>query len=76
MPDLKKTIKEMDFITSVFFDSLLLLKEREPVKPIRGGSGDGSKVWYLCGKCKNCVDTKDGVKYNYCPFCGTQVDWE
>ncbi len=48
----------------------------KPVKPIRGGSGDGSKVWYLCGKCSNCVDDKDGNRDNFCSFCGSPVDWE
>lgn len=48
----------------------------KPVKPIRGGSGDGSKVWYLCGKCSSCVDDKDGNRDNFCSFCGSPVDWE
>ena len=48
----------------------------KPVKPIRCGSGDGSKVWYLCGKCSNCVDDKDGNRDNFCSFCGSPVDWE
>ena len=49
--------------------------DRIPMKPIRGGSGDGSKVWHLCGRCNSCVDTNT-VRYNYCQFCGTKVDWD
>jgi len=50
------------------------LEGRKGVKPIRGGSGDGTKVWYLCGKCCHCVD-HNGVKLNFCQNCGKRVDW-
>ena len=49
--------------------------DKVPVEPIRGGSGDGSKVWYLCGDCHYPVDL-EGEKFNYCQNCGRPVKWE
>lgn len=58
-------------------DALELLKEQEPVKPV--------KTWdtYLCGNCNRNVyhEERDGClvlyeeRYTYCPNCGKRLDW-
>ena len=48
-------------------DALELLKEREPIKPIKPR---GSASW-ICGACKKAIGTS--LIYSFCPWCGAEV---
>ena len=48
-------------------DAAKLLKEQEPVKPIRQEGFSSVK----CGKCNSTIP----LYCIYCPFCGRKVDW-
>ena len=57
-------------------DALALLKEREPVKPIRINSiTDGFSFAYACGKCCYFLP-RIGIAAKYCTNCGTAVKWD
>lgn len=61
-------------IARLHVDALILLREREPVKPIVGEYGAR-----LCGKCGEEVGAiSDGYSFrrNYCPECGRKVKWD
>ena len=47
-----------------------LLKEQEPVKPIRINT-NFEQSW-KCGECGGLVNTH----FKYCPYCGREVKWE
>lgn len=49
------------------FDALELLKEQEPVKPIKPR---GSASW-ICGACKIAIGTS--LIYRFCPWCGAEA---
>lgn len=49
-----------------------LLKEQEPVKPIRQWDDDETTWWYSCGSCVQAVDYKD----EYCRHCGKGLNWD
>ncbi len=85
MPDLIKTIKSLEDyepyarhfrgITvegSVILDALELLKEQEPVKPVKEQIFS-SIFGLVCGAC-NFPLLSDS--YMYCPRCGKKVKWE
>ena len=46
--------------------ALVLLKEREPVKPLIAND------MYFCGSCKYAIPRTT----NYCPKCGKKVEWD
>lgn len=50
--------------------ALALLKEQEPVKPIKEGSEQYR--WFRCGKC---AEPLYGP-WNYCQKCGRKVKWD
>jgi len=64
---------EKGCLTTLLYDALVLLKEREPVKPKE------VKLWYTeyaCGYCDyKSVGRKDGYKMRFCPCCGRAVKW-
>ena len=49
-----------------------LLKEQEPVEPIRQWDDDETTWWYSCGSCVQAVDYKD----KYCRHCGKGLKWD
>ena len=51
-------------------DAIDLLKEQEPVKPIRINT-NFEQSW-KCGECGGLVNTH----FKYCPYCGREVKWE
>lgn len=56
-------------------DSLVLLREQEPVKPKRFLVA--LPDWYNCGVCgADMLDTGDGYRPKYCPQCGRAVKWD
>ena len=52
-------------------DALALLREQEPVEPIRPTSADDP--WFKCGACHCVLET---CQYHYCPWCGRKVKWD
>lgn len=54
-------------------DTLELLKEREPVKPIICFS-DGT--YAVCGNCRKQLVRWKSYQYSFCPRCGTAVRWD
>lgn len=57
-------------VEKLLLDTLELLKEQEPVKPIKPR---GSASW-ICGACKIAIGTS--LIYNFCPWCGRRVKLE
>ena len=53
-------------------DALELLKEREPVKPLREHSGSGITWWNVCAACKTAINPND----KFCHECGRAVKWD
>lgn len=56
-------------------DILAILKEQEPVHPIKqydGNPGDWASWWYVCGNCERDIDCYD----KFCRSCGRAVKWE
>lgn len=49
-----------------------LLKEQEPVEPIRQWDDDETTWWYSCGSCVQAVDYKD----KFCRHCGKGLKWD
>lgn len=51
-----------------------LLKEQEPVEPIRGEDMDTSSAcwWYVCPSCRIAIDYQD----RFCRHCGQPLKWE
>lgn len=82
MPDREKTIKELDRITSVLFDSLVLLKEQAdgkpkghwiPYEPDKRGYTDG----FTCSRCERVILSDHYCKmidFDFCPYCGANMD--
>lgn len=78
MADLRKFINYPEPLSGTVKDALELLKEQEPVKPV--------KTWntYLCGNCNRSVyhEERQGClvlyeeRYTYCPNCGRKVKWD
>jgi len=87
MPDRGKTIEDLkqlakdDWILH-FNDTdvketakaaLALLKEQEPVKPEESGLVPDM---YYCGICgAEMLNTGDGYRPDFCPYCGRAVKW-
>lgn len=63
-------VQDREWLLSVYDDALELLKEREPMKPIKTLDGNGN-LWRDCGECGG-VLPKDA---RHCPTCGKKVDW-
>lgn len=67
-------------IADIIDEIIALLKEQEPVKPLRKPELFDSL--YFCGKCSAKVgfqirkDDSWRFKHNYCPNCGKEVKWE
>ena len=57
-------------IQGLMRDALELLKEQEPVEPIRNDIGIG--YWHQCGACGAAL----GVDWKYCHNCGKAVKWD
>lgn len=53
----------------LYHDALAMLKEQEPVEPIRQIE---QTEWTVCGNCRNHIISKWAV----CPYCGRSVKWE
>lgn len=55
-------------------DALKLIKEQEPVKPVREFSEniDNCAWWYECGWCHDAVDYHD----IFCRHCGRELKWD
>ena len=49
-----------------------LLKEQEPVKPLKEHSGSGVTWWNVCGVCRTAINPND----KFCHECGRAVLWE
>ena len=75
MPDREKTIKELDRIASILFDSLALLKEQEAVEPIKPLDKDDDYT-FLCSNCNGELFCGDVLRDNFCPTCGRLLKWE
>ena len=56
-------------------DALALLKEREPVKPIKQKQLNGYMFSYACSKCGTFL-LPLGISAQYCYHCGTAVKWD
>ena len=52
-----------------------LLKEQEPVEPIKPIDVDDSFT-YLCSNCKGELFCGSRIRDKYCPTCGKLVKWE
>lgn len=65
---------EDDCITQIQFDTLELLKEQEPVKPI------DETCWnYTYGRCGHCgipLPALEGLHSKFCWMCGKAVKWD
>jgi len=69
MIDREKVIKELvrcDIPYPLLCDVLALLKEQEPVKPIR------LENWWKCPYCSGNIV----ANMKYCPRCGRSVKWK
>ena len=62
---------DLDIVTQLKQDALELLKEQEPVEPVRFQPGTGNTML----KCGACLEDIKGV-YNYCPWCGRRLKWK
>lgn len=83
MPDWEKVLKELESMrdyhrfagnnitADIADDALALLKEQEPVKPIKI-IGEFSQI-YVCGNCNKPVWYKGQA---YCVSCGRKVKWD
>lgn len=60
-------------IEQMCHDALVLLKEREPVEPIRGEDMDSSSAcwWFVCPSCRIAIDYQD----RFCRHCGQALKW-
>ena len=58
-------INEPERAVNTLTDALELLKEKEPVKPIR------QENWWECPACSGNIV----ANMKYCPGCGRQVKW-
>lgn len=68
MANREKVIKELircDIPYPLLCDTIALLKEQEPVKPIR------LENWWKCPYCSGNIV----ANMNYCPRCGRAVNW-
>ena len=66
------TAKHLEDIAQWTKDTLELMKEQEPIKPVISRSGQ-----YFCGGCRGylCSTGKEsGVRH--CNYCGRSVKWE
>lgn len=64
-------VQDRDWLLSVYDNALELLKEQEPVKPVRFQPGTGNPML----KCGGCLEDLKSI-YNYCPWCGRKLNWE
>ena len=55
--------------------AIALLKEQEPVEPIKPIDVDDSFT-YLCSNCKGELFCGDRIRDKYCPTCGRVVNWK
>ena len=62
-------------IKRILGDAIDLLKEREPVKPIKQKQLNEYMFSYACGKCGTFLMPL-GTSAQYCYHCGTAVKWE
>ena len=54
------------------------LKKQTPTKPMISWDEKVKENWYSCGVCAKSFGWKRAIKtmeYNYCPSCGTKIDW-
>lgn len=66
---------EQDLEDDGFDVNVELLKEQEPVHPIKqydGNPGDWASWWYVCGNCERDIDCYD----KFCRSCGRAVKWD
>ena len=56
----------------ILTDTISLIKEQEPVKPVKEYSHSGVTWWYICGSCRTVLNPN----YKYCYECGRPLKWK
>jgi len=71
MPDREKTIKELDRITSVLYDSLKLLQEQQQIVHPE----PSCEMTYITDCCCDLCGVQLIREDNYCRGCGKPIEW-
>ena len=72
MPDKEKTIKELDRITSVLYDSLKLLQEQQQVVHPE----PSCEMTYITDCCCDLCGVQLIREDNFCRGCGKPIEWD
>lgn len=71
-----KYIEQHGYIADEIKDiAIKALEKRVPKKPILSKSMMTKKEYQICPICER-LALYDGIKFDYCQYCGQKLDWE